>query len=141
MRQFLTIACIILFLSSCSQRSKRDRTLSDFIPENSAIIFKTNSLETLESDIKNNGLINIISSKNLFEDFKSEFKKFDSLKLKNESLICISGDHDISIISTINEALIENDSLQKVEETFYNKTIDSFIIKSFFHFLQRIIFY
>ncbi len=130
MRQFLTIACIILLLSSCSQSSNRNRTLSDFIPEKSAIIFKTNSLETLESDIKNNGLINIISSKNLFEVFKSEFKKFDSLKLKNESLICISGDYDISIISTLNEDLTENDSLQKVEETFYKTTIDSFIVAS-----------
>ena len=71
MRQFLTVTCIFFIISSCSQRSKGDRTLDDLIPTNSAIILKTSSLETLESDVKNNGFLNILSNGKLLESFKT----------------------------------------------------------------------
>ncbi len=130
MRQFLAFTCIFILLSNCTQRSKKDRVLTDLIPTNSAIIFKTSSLETLESDIKNNGLLNILSEENLFENLKTELKKFDGLNIKNEAIICISSDQNFSIISSLSSDLTENDSLQEPEEIFYKKTVDSFMIAS-----------
>ncbi len=130
MRQFLTIACIFFLLSSCSQRSKEDLTLSDLVPENSAIILKTTSLETLKSDIKNNGIINILSSKNLLDSFKSKLKIFDDLELKNEAIICISDDYNLSIISTKNENLVGKDSLHKELENYHKTDVDSLIVAS-----------
>ncbi len=130
MRQFLTIACIFILLSSCSQRSKSDRTLSDLIPSNSAIIFKTNSLETLESDLKNNEIIDILSAEKLFDNFKTEIKKFDGLDINNEVIICVSGDNDFSFISTLSDEIIENDTIKQQTENFYKTTVDSFIVAS-----------
>jgi hypothetical protein len=117
-------------LSSCSQRSKRDKTLSDFIPENSAIILKTTNLESLESDVKNNGFLNTLSSEDLFSSFKKELKKLDGINTKNEAIICISNDNNFSFISTLSDEIVENDSLFPSAETFHKITVDSFIVAS-----------
>lgn len=130
MRQFLAIACIFYLLSSCSQRSNEDLKLSDLIPENSAIILKTKSIETLKSDIKNNEFLNILSSNNLLDSLKSKFKIFDNLVLKDEAIICISDDYSLSVISTNSENFVAKDSVHSGSENYYKKNIDSFLIAS-----------
>ena len=126
MRQFLAFTCIFLLLSNCTPRSKKDRVLTDLIPTNSAIMFKTSSLETLESEVKNNGLLNILSNEDLFENFKTELKKFDRLGIKNEAVICISSDQSFSIISYLSNDQTDKDSLQEPEEIFYKKNCRQF---------------
>ena len=130
MRQFLTVTCIFFIISSCSQRSKGDRTLDDLIPTNSAIILKTSSLETLESDVKNNGFLNILSNGKLLESFKTELKKFDGLKIKNEAIICVSSDHNYSIITAFSSEFAGSDSLKRPSDNFYKITADSFLVAS-----------
>ncbi|MBT8393751.1 MAG: hypothetical protein KJN66_02770, partial [Bacteroidia bacterium] len=130
MRQFLAIACIFFFLSSCSQRSKEDLTLSDLVPKNSAIILKTSSLETLESDIKNNGFITILTSKRLFDSIKYKFNRFEDLGLKNEAIVCISDDNNLSIISTNHEGFFGKDSVQTDPVNYFKTTVDSLVVVS-----------
>ena len=130
MRQFLTVAFIFLIISSCSHRSKGDRTLNDLIPSNSSIILKTTSLETLESDVKNNGFINILSNGKVLESFKTELKKFDSLKIKNEAIICVSSDHNYSFITPFSIEFAGRDSLKRPSNIFYKITADSFLVAS-----------
>lgn len=130
MRQFLTIACISFLLSSCSQRSKEDLTLSDLVPENSAIILKTTSLETLESDIKNSDLINILASKNLLDSIKYKFNRLKNLGLKDEAIICISDDYDLSIISTKHEDFVDKDSVPADSVNYFKTTINNLAVAS-----------
>ncbi len=130
MRQFLYAFCLSILLSNCTNNSKTNKKLSHFIPDNSAIVLKTNSLETLESDIKNNDLINEISSTKLLNDLRKELKKFDSLKIKNETIICVSNDNHYSFITKLSEEFILNDSLQKATEDFFKTRIDSIVIAS-----------
>lgn len=130
MRQFFYAFCVLLLLSSCNNKSNSNKRLSHFIPENSAIIFKTNSLETLESDIKNNDFISELSSAKLINDLRKELKKFDSLKIKNEAIICISNDNHYSFITKLSEDFILNDSLLKATDAFYKTSIDSIVIVS-----------
>ena len=130
MRQFLAFACIFFLLSSCSQNSKEDLTLSDLVPDNSAVILKATSLETLESDIKNNGFISLLTSKKLLDSIKNKYNKFEDLDLKNEAIICISDDYNLSIISTKNEDLVRIDSLQPQLGNLYKTEVDSLLIAS-----------
>ncbi len=130
MRQFLFAICIFTFLSNCSHDSNRRSKLSDFIPNNSAFIIKTESVETLESDLKNNDFIAELASTKLINSLKKEFKKFDSLNINNEAIICISDDNNFSLITKISEEIILNDSLKNPIEEFYRTTVDSILIAS-----------
>ena len=130
MRQFLYAFCLLILLSNCTNKSNGIKKLSHYIPDNSAIIFKTNSLETLESSLKNNDFINELSSTKLIDNLRNELKKFDSLNIKNESIICISNDNNLSFITRLSEEMVLNDSLQKTTENFSKTIIDSIIIAS-----------
>ncbi len=130
MRQFLYTFCLLILLSNCTNNSKTNKKLSHFIPDNSAIIFKTNSLETLESDLKNNNFISELTSANLLSNLKEMLNKFDSLKIKNKAIICISNDNNFSFITKISEDFNLNDSLQNRTEDFYKTRIDSIVIAS-----------
>ena len=130
MRPFLYAFCVLVFLSSCTNTSNSTKKLSHFIPDNSAIIFKTNSLETFESDLKNNDFISELSSAKLINDLKEDLKKFDSLKIKNEAIICISIDNNYSFITKLSEDFVLNDSLDKGTNYFHKTLIDSIVIAS-----------
>lgn len=130
MRQFFFAFCLLMLLSNCTNKSKANKKLSHYIPENSAIVFKTNSLETLESDLKNNDFIGKLSSTKLLDDINIQLKKFDSLKIKSETIICISNDNNYSFITKLTEEIVLNDSLQKVTNNFYKTKIDSIVIAS-----------
>lgn len=130
MRQLLFAICIFTFLSNCSHDSNRRNKLSDFIPNNSAFIIKTESVETLESDLKNNDFIAELASTKLINSLKKEFKKFDSLNINEEAIICISDDNNFSLITKLSEEIFLNDSLKKTTEEFYKTTVDSILIAS-----------
>ena len=130
MKQLLFAICIFTLLSNCSHNSNKQNKLSDFIPTNSALIIKSESLETLESDIKNNDFIGELSSTKLINDLKKELKKFDELNIYDEAIICISDDNNFSFITKLSEEIILNDSLKKTIEEFYRTTVDSILIAS-----------
>ena len=130
MRRLLFAICILTLLSNCSHNSNKQIKLSDFIPNNSALIIKTESLETLESDLKNNDFIGELSSTKLINDLKKELKKFDELNIYDEGIICISDDNNFSFITKLSEEIILNDSLKKTIEEFYKTTVDSILIAS-----------
>ena len=130
MRQILFAFCLLILFNNCANKSSKKKRLSHFIPDNSAIIFKTNSLENLSSDLKNNDFINQLSSAKLLDDLKSQLKKFDSLKINNETIICISNDNDYCFITRLSEDLILNDSLQTSTEDLFKTVVDSIVIAS-----------
>lgn len=129
MRNTIYVFCFIFILVSCTKTSNKSKKLSHYIPENTAIAIKTNSFETLESDLKNNDFLNELSSSNLLDIIKIEIKKFDSINLKNDLFICISPNNKYSFITKLSADINLNDSILNDANLF--KTIkDSIAIVS-----------
>ncbi len=130
MRLFFYVFCLLILFSNCTNKSNSNVKLSHFIPENSAIILRTNSLDSLVSDVKNNEFISELSYTKLLENLTKELKKLDSLKITNEAIICISENNQYSFITGLTEDIRINDTLQASTKELFKTIIDSVMVVS-----------
>jgi len=119
MKVLLKTICLILCLTiiySCEYSATNSKNLSDFIPEDSAVVFKIQDLETLESDILNNGFLSQLKNTEAYSYF-SQNSLLRYLQPKSKSLLCISQNNsDYTFISKQSPDLFQIDSIP-------NKTI------------------
>jgi len=115
------ILCLTI-IYSCEYSSSNSKNLSDFIPEDSAVVFKIRDLETLESDILNNGFLSLLKNTKPYSYF-SQNSLLKYLQPSSKSLLCISQNNsNYTFITKQSPDLFEIDSIP-------NKTIENFIYK------------
>lgn len=112
---------VIFFLFACSGDKDRVGSLLEFIPENTFAIIKSNAVETLGSDIKNNDFLSKFSTTSTYKFVSDEIHFLEWLKPKSEVLFAFSTEADSSgsytLITRQHPQLFSLDSLRdkKVE--------------------------
>lgn len=111
MRTLNFIFIILLILYSCE--SDKSYTINELglVPENTSVIIKAKSIESLKSNLKNNVLLKELSKYNQIKNFEKTLNLFDNLSLKEDILICFGKDHkdslQISVITKYSDSLID----------------------------------
>jgi len=131
MKNFLLF---VLFstLISCSSDKEKTGNLIDFIPENAALIVRSNSIKTLESDLKNNTFLHEFSTTSLHsyvsnnvlytEYLKSKkvetlsYATFSIQKITTEKGVLFSNTTDSVFIASSSEPLLKNILTQNLSE-------------------------
>lgn len=128
--------CFILLLTatfSCSNTNTTRNKLIHYTPENTSIIVKTNNIESLNSTLSNNNIIETLESTNTYKSLHDKLKNLSLFEPEGDILICFSKDHldslQLTLITKYNKNILATDSLKNyVEETLTSK--NSSIIKS-----------
>ena len=128
--RFLYFSLIFFVLFGCSNNETRHSKLIHLIPEESAIIIKTNAFENLKSGLNNNAFFQEISNAITYTALEEKLNLLDYLNPSNDVLICFSkDDHDslqFSVITKYNDNLFKTDSIPGYTEehlSVKNKTI------------------
>jgi len=146
---FILLLSIII---SCNLDKNTSGEITNFIPENTAVLLKITNTETLKSDIRNNAFLLKFSKTNGYKNFENNLALLNYISPISEVLLCFSKDNDTNYHYTFitKEApnLFNLDSLQNVEtetipnkkqaiiavtienETIFTSTIDSVFIAS-----------
>ena len=126
----LSIILLLFIALSCTNTKKKRTSLIDFIPENSAVIFKARNIESLQSSINNSELIQQFSKSNIYENLENKFENLEVLKSNSQILICFSKTKQDSLnytlITKYHDSLFVTDSLKNYKEesfSFKNSTI------------------
>lgn len=130
MKHLLLFSCLALALISCNPNTHKTKDLTGFIPDNSAFIIKTKTLGTLESDLKNSTVIKRLSKAGLLDSITKQTKAFDSLKIKDDALICISNTNDISYITRLSNDFKLDSATQKATANLHKIIVDSVVVAS-----------
>ncbi|WCO01035.1 ribonuclease HII [Psychroserpens ponticola] len=120
----LIVFCILTL--GCRSDKKTASDIFSYIPENSSIIIKTNSLESLKSAVNNNTLINELLNYPQIQDLNKKLKPITFLKPESECFITLSKDQndslEISFITNYKSSVFEIDSIPNLtSETFTSK--------------------
>lgn len=129
MKNFLVSLFIISLCFSCDSSKKNNTTITQLIPESTAVILKINSLETFKSDLKNNSLIKNLSSMQFYNHLNTSLNSLKNLKINNEVLICYEKSNDsltYTIITKNHDSLIQNNDSIKLFKT----VVDSVFVAS-----------
>ena len=121
---WLIILCVLTL--GCQSDTKTEANIFSYIPENSSVILKTNSLESLKSAVNNNSLLQELLKYSQIEDFNKKLKPISYLKPESECFISLSKDQndslEISFITSYNSSVFEIDSIPNlILETFTSK--------------------
>jgi len=121
---------VIVGFCSCDSSSTKKGNLSDFIPENTSVIFKISKFEVLQTDIKNNDLLSSFSNTSPYTFFSENSILLKHLHPTSSSLLCVNKLNDsttaYTFITKETPGLFVVDSLgDKTIETlsYNNKTI------------------
>lgn len=133
MRTLNIFFILLLILYSCE--SDQSYTINELglVPENTSVIIKTKSIESLKSNLKNNALLKELSKYNQVKNFENTLNLFDNLLLKQDVLICFGKDVNdslqISVITKYSDSLINSKTSKNLisetittEEIVYTKT-------------------
>ncbi|MFK5983187.1 MAG: hypothetical protein QM499_09755 [Flavobacteriaceae bacterium] len=119
---FLLISVLVF---SCDPSPTKAKDISDFIPENTTVIFKIEDLSTLSSDLKNSSLIAKFKNEKPYQFFtENDFLKF--IHPTSKSIICISENNkssEITYLTKFTKGLFLTDSIinTSVETILYKK--------------------
>ena len=128
-QKIILISTIIVCLFACSDETNKQKDIADFIPENSDVVFKINNLETLQTDLKNNSLIEIYKDMAPYKFFSNDSKLLSKLKPSGQSLLCIHKRNDTvldyTFITRQTGSVFVADSLKniKVETLTYDEKV------------------
>jgi len=120
----LIILCLLTF--GCQSNKKTASDICNYIPENSSVIIKTNSLESLKSAVNTNTLIQELLNYPQIKDLNKKLKPISFLKPESKCLITLSKDTndslEISFITRFKPSVFELDSVPNViTESFASK--------------------
>lgn len=130
MKHILYLLSFVLCIISCDSSNHKTKEVADFVPNNSVYVIRANSLETLESDIKNNDIINRLSKANFLDSITKKLHQFDSLKIKDDVVICISNTNDISFITRLSKDFVLGNGSQKLSSNLHQIILDSIAVVS-----------
>ncbi|MBA3985400.1 MAG: hypothetical protein H0X63_02225 [Flavobacteriales bacterium] len=99
MNKFLLLL-LFSILISCSSDKEKVGKLTDFIPENAALIVRSNSIKTLETDLKNNTFLNNFSKTSLYSYLSDDILHTRYLNPISEVLIAFNMENDSSYLYT-----------------------------------------
>ena len=114
---------VFLVLLGCNLVDDRPKNIEDFIPENSSLIIQIHHLGKFKSDIKNNEILNEISSLQTKYNTKKQFELINNFKDESELLICLSKINNEEVFT-----IITKDSLKKND--VFHKSLDKINIYS-----------
>ncbi len=115
-----------LLILSCTQTSKKEDSLLNYIPKEAAIVIRINNFEKASSDLQNNDFI----KKNGHLQLVKYFEELPTIALENtdqESLLCLipQGKEDFAytLVTKYNSRQLESDSLstQTITKETYNQ--------------------
>lgn len=130
MKRILYLSLIFLLCLSCNLDQNRNRKIQEFVPSNASLIIRTKSLGNLSSDLSNNNLIKRISKAGFLDSLSKQLHKFDSLKIDNEVLICISKTNDISYITKQPRNFVLDSNINNLSANLNKTIVDSVIVVS-----------
>ena len=122
---WLVFFCLLLLFNCENSKTKSQKPLS-LIPENTEIIIKINSSESLENGLKNNSLIKAIKGYSQINEFETLISPIYQIN-KDYCLIAVSRNQkdslEISYILPITKKVTTLDSIQglKADSSFQNK--------------------
>lgn len=120
----LIVLCILIL--SCGSDKKTASDLYSYIPENSAVVIKTNSLESLKSAVNTNTLIQELLNYSQIQDFNKKLEPISFLRPEHECYVALSKDNndslEISFITNFRTSVFDQDSIPNlISESFTSK--------------------
>lgn len=91
---------VLIMVGSCAKTDSRTGNVSDFVPENSSIIFQINDWQGFRSDIENNLFLKNYSGTVPFPSLENHKLLFENLSPKDNSLLCFQYPTDSSVTIT-----------------------------------------
>ena len=111
--QITLFSLITLLLFSCEPAPTKAKEVTDFIPENTSVIFKIEDLHELQSDIKNSSFLSKLKNTKPYSFFSGK-EIFKYLHPTSKSLICISeinNTSEFTFIAKQTDSLFKTDSI------------------------------
>lgn len=140
MKFFWTLLIVAFLFASCNT-TKTNTVASDYIPENTQVVFKINNSETLNTNLTNSDFLNKFSNSKAYKNFKEKLTILDSLHLKNDALLCFIKDNSDSlqykIIANTSSDSLKTDSTKLKAFKNYKHENDFLIIASQKDLLER----
>ncbi len=135
--KFITVL-ILLLIIACNPQLKNESSLLDFIPEKTSILIKINNFNNLQSEIKNNDLLNSLKSLKLYKEISDKTNILKYISPSSESLLAFSNSEDGT---TVDMFFITKDSLDYLKKlasvinkkkliSHKNKSINEFTLKN-----------
>ncbi|WP_299228672.1 ribonuclease HII [uncultured Psychroserpens sp.] len=126
--------CLLILLSAllfnCQNDSDTTQDILNYIPENTSLVIKTNSLESLKSSINNNSLLKELGIYNQVKSFNQYLFPTKHIKPSEALYVCLSKDIkdslEVSFMTYNSNLVFELDSIPNfIAEKFSskNKTI------------------
>ena len=151
MKHFWLLLLVVILQVSCTAGSKTT-SISNFIPIDAEVVIKTNNIEGLSSNLKNNDFLKKISSMKSYKNLESKLEPLSLLNTENEIIVSLSkistDSIEFTFVTTNNDSLIDFSdksdyksetldfkpkSIDKIswkEQTFYSIVRDSFFVVS-----------
>lgn len=139
---------ISFLLYSCKNDKAYTFNELGLVPENTSVIVKTKSVESLKSNLKNNDLLKELSAYTDVKNFEITLSLFDYLNLKETILICLGKDENntmqLSVITKASDSIINTKKVANFisetitnseksytkttieNQTYYSTTVDGF---------------
>ncbi len=109
------IGLVILVVYSCTNNTKTQRALIDFVPEDTQLVFKIASWDGLQTDIANNSLIAQFSDTKVSAFFSEKSTLLHYLEPTSPALLAINKLSDstaaYTVITRLTDGLFETDSI------------------------------
>ncbi|TYA53320.1 ribonuclease HII [Formosa maritima] len=96
MKRFFYSIFILLLITGCNVDNKISSP-SDFIPENPSLVLKISNIESLNSNIRNNDLLNDLSISNIYKSITNKLEVFKHLNTNNDILLSFVEDEKDSL--------------------------------------------
>ena len=85
------VSCVVFFvLFGCAKQQNTQSSLLDFIPSNSAVVFKINDLSLFKNELKNNAFIAKLEHSTIYNTILEEVRYLGHIDSKAESLLAFS---------------------------------------------------
>lgn len=133
-RKIFILFIVTIILSSCNTNNEQfSKSITDYIPNNSNIVFKINNLKEVKKSFKENSNINNTHIINIMEYFTS-LPEQKEVKIDN-SLLCFSeidkNKFAYTLISKLSYQIPQNDSYKRIEVENNKKEKVSFLAKKY----------
>lgn len=124
----LLLPLLVLFILSCSPEKEKAGVLTHYLPDDPALVIRSNSFSTLSSDLKNNSFLSVFSNLPVYSFFENSLDFSTHLNPEGEVLIGVSSQNDSTYVVTLvtrqHANLFQLDSLaNKIVETISHEAI------------------